>query len=211
MDFDIDKLQFDQEGLIPAIIQNAITLKVLMMGYMNKEAISKTMTTGTVWFYSRSRKTLWNKGETSGNFLDTVKLTLDCDADCLLVHALPLGPTCHTNNESCFFTDVYFNDDNKATNLSILVELYKIIEDRKTHPIEGAYTNYLFDKGIDKILKKVGEEAAEVIIAAKNNAPDEIIYETSDLIYHTMVMLSDRGVKPNLILDELRKRFNKEL
>jgi phosphoribosyl-ATP pyrophosphohydrolase/phosphoribosyl-AMP cyclohydrolase len=209
MDFDIDKLQFNEEGLIPAIIQNAITLKVLMMGFMNREAIYKTMTTNTVWFYSRSRKTLWNKGETSGNFLTTVQLTVDCDADCLLVHALPLGPTCHTNNESCFFTDIYFNNDTKTADLSMLVDLYNIIEDRKAHPKEGAYTNYLFEKGIDKILKKVGEEASEVIIAAKNNVPDEIIYETSDLVYHTLVMLSERGVKPYLILEELKKRFHK--
>jgi phosphoribosyl-ATP pyrophosphohydrolase/phosphoribosyl-AMP cyclohydrolase len=209
MNFNIDTLNLDEQGLIPAIIQNAVTLKILMMGYMNIEAINKTMNTGTVWFYSRSRQSLWNKGETSGNFLKTVKISVDCDSDCLLVQALPLGPTCHTNHESCFFTDIFQNQDNQTASLEMLIELYHVIQNRKANPKEGAYTTYLFDKGIDKILKKVGEEAAEVIIAAKNNNPEEIIYETSDLIYHTMVMLCDREVGPNLVLEELKKRFHK--
>lgn len=209
LSFDIDKLCYDKNGLIPAVIQNSVTLKVLMAGYMNKEAVEKTISTGTVWFYSRSRNTLWNKGETSGNFLKTAKIAVDCDADCLLVYAIPLGPTCHTNNESCFYTDIYVNEENNTANLGMLEDLHKIIEDRKANPKEGSYTTYLFNKGIDKILKKVGEETSEVIIAAKNDCIDEIVYETSDLIYHTMVMLSDRGVNPSLILDELYKRFHK--
>ena len=209
MNFDIDSLKFDNSGLIPAVIQNSVTLKALMVGYMNREALEKTMSTGTVWFYSRSRQRLWNKGESSGNYLKTVKISADCDNDCLLVYASPLGPACHTNNESCFFTDIYINEENNTANLGMLEELYKIIEDRKANPKDGSYTNYLFDKGIDKILKKVGEESAEVIIAAKNDSVEEIVYETSDLIYHTLVMLSERGVNPCLVLNELRKRFHK--
>lgn len=209
LNFDIDKLCYDKHGLIPAVVQNSVTLKVLMVGYMNKESVEKTISTGTVWFYSRSRNTLWNKGESSGNYLKTVKIAVDCDSDCLLLYAIPLGPTCHTNSESCFFTDIYINEENNSANLGMLEDLYKIIEDRKADPKEGSYTTYLFDKGIDKILKKVGEETSEVIIAAKNDSADEIVYETSDLIYHTMVMLSNRGVNPSLILDELYKRFHK--
>lgn len=209
LNFDIDKLCYDKNGLIPAVVQNSVTLKVLMVGYMSKESVEKTISSGSVWFYSRSRNALWNKGESSGNFLKTVKITVDCDSDCLLIYAIPLGPTCHTNNESCFFTDIYINEENNSASLSMLEDLYNIIEERKANSSEGSYTTYLFDKGIDKILKKIGEEASEVIIAAKNASIDEIVYETSDLLYHTMVMLSERGVRPNLILDELYKRFHK--
>jgi len=209
MNFNIDSLKFDKDGLIPAVIQNSITLKTLMLGYMNKEAVNKTIASGTVWFYSRSRQKLWNKGETSGNYLKTVKIFADCDCDCLLIYARPCGPVCHTNNESCFFRDIFTNEENDSADIGILSELYKIVENRKQSPQNGSYTAYLFDKGIDKILKKVGEETSEVIIAAKNNSVDEIVYEVSDLIYHITVMLSERGVAPELILNELNKRLNK--
>ncbi|MGI6349381.1 MAG: bifunctional phosphoribosyl-AMP cyclohydrolase/phosphoribosyl-ATP diphosphatase HisIE [Eubacteriales bacterium] len=208
MDFDFQSLRYNHHGLLPAIVQDAFTLQVLMMGYMNAEALEKTMTTGTVWFYSRSRKTLWNKGETSGNYLKTVEVKADCDADCLLVKAIALGPTCHTNATSCFFNDLYVNEELSAAGYDILTSLYRRIADRKNNPKEGAYTTYLFEKGLDKILKKVGEESAEVIIAAKNTAPDEIVYETADLIYHLLVMLAEQDVDPRLILAELHKRYH---
>ena len=208
MDFDFQSLRYNHHGLLPAIVQDAFTLQVLMMGYMNAEALEKTMTTGTVWFYARSRKTLWNKGETSGNYLKTVEVKADCDADCLLVKAIALGPTCHTNATSCFFNDLYVNEELSAAGYDILTSLYRRIADRKNNPKEGAYTTYLFEKGLDKILKKVGEESAEVIIAAKNTAPDEIVYETADLIYHLLVMLAEQDVDPRLILAELHKRYH---
>ncbi len=200
-------IKFDTNGLITAVVQHAVTLKVLMLGYMNREALEKTISTGTVWFYSRSRQTLWNKGETSGNFLNTVSIDIDCDKDALLIRALPLGPTCHTNNESCFFTSLYHQEDTDIASTEILAKLYRIISARQAQPKEGSYTTYLFEQGIDKILKKVGEEAAEVIIAAKNDAPDEITYEVADLIYHLVVMLKDRDVSPAAILKELEVRF----
>lgn len=209
MDFNAEQLNYNHHGLLPAIVQDAATLQVLMMGYMNAEALEKTLTTGTVWFYSRSRQALWNKGETSGNFLKTVEVKADCDADCLLVKAVPLGPTCHTGSASCFFNDLYVNEEMDTAGYEVLTALHARIADRKSHPKEGAYTTYLFEKGIDKILKKVGEESAEVVIAAKNNAPDEIVYETSDLIYHLLVMLTEQGVDPQLVLRELKHRYGK--
>lgn len=154
------------------------------------------------------RQTLWMKGETSGNVLNVSSISLDCDADTLLIKAEPLGPTCHTGNESCFFTQVHANDAIPPCDQEILFHLYKIIEGRKTNPVEGSYTNYLFEKGIDKILKKVGEESAETIIAAKNRSAEEVTYETSDLIYHLLVMLSEQGVRPEAILKTLAERHN---
>ncbi len=210
MDYDFQQLNYNHHGLLPAIVQDANTLQVLMMGYMNAEALEKTLSTKTVWFYSRSRQTLWNKGETSGNYLKTVSVHADCDHDCLLVQAVAMGPTCHTNNTSCFFHDMYVNDEMDVASFNILTALHERITDRKNNPKQGAYTTYLFEKGIDKILKKVGEENAEVIIAAKNNAPDEIVYETSDLIYHLLVMLTEQGVDPKLVLNELKKRYTTE-
>ena len=198
------KLKFDENGLIPAIVQNYKTGKVLMLGYMNQEAFDKTVETNRVWFYSRSRQCLWLKGETSNNFLDVMKIDIDCDSDALLIKANPQGPTCHTGNETCFYTEVKQNED--YFDSTIIYDLYDVIRGRKENPIEGSYTNYLLDKGIDKILKKVGEENAETIIAAKNNDKDEIVYETSDLLYHLLVMLFDRGVEPELIMQSLCKR-----
>lgn len=200
-----EQLKFDEYTLLPAVVQNYKTGKVLMLGYMNKEAFEKTLETNQVWFYSRSRQKLWLKGETSGHYLQVVEILSDCDDDTILVKAKPIGPTCHTGEESCFFNQIKTNESTNFDN-AILFTLYDIIEDRKQYPIEGSYTNYLFDKGIDKILKKVGEETAETIIAAKNDSKEEIIYETSDLIYHLLVMLSNQGVKPEEIFKTLEER-----
>lgn len=200
------ELKFDQNGLIPAIVQNYKTGKVLMLGYMNRESFAKTLESGTVWFYSRSRKELWNKGETSGNFLQVMEITSDCDDDAILIKADPKGPTCHTGAESCFHHEIENGDKDTFFDSTILFDLFEVIEDRKANPVEGSYTNYLFEKGIDKILKKVGEESAETIIAAKNDSKEEITYETSDLFYHLLVMMSDRGVKPENILKALYDR-----
>ncbi|MBR6801580.1 MAG: bifunctional phosphoribosyl-AMP cyclohydrolase/phosphoribosyl-ATP diphosphatase HisIE [Eubacteriaceae bacterium] len=199
-------LKFDEKGLIPAIIQNANTGKVLMLGYMNEESIALTKEKGQVVFFSRSRNELWHKGATSGNYLDVVSISADCDGDSLLIKALPQGPTCHTGEESCFFNEVETENKTETYDFNVVYDLYEVIRGRKENPIEGSYTCYLFDKGIDKILKKVGEESAETIIAAKNDAPDEIIYETSDLIYHLLVMLCDRGVEPGEIFNALHDR-----
>ncbi len=200
-----EQLKFDEYTLLPAIVQNYKTGKILMLGYMNKESFEKTLETNQVWFYSRSRQKLWLKGETSKNYLQVVEILSDCDDDTILVKAKPVGPTCHTGEESCFFNQIKTNESTNFDN-AILFKLYDIIEDRKKNPVEGSYTNYLFDKGIDKILKKVGEESAETIIAAKNDSREEIIYETSDLIYHLLVMLSDKNVAPEEIFKTLENR-----
>ncbi|SHF38418.1 phosphoribosyl-ATP pyrophosphatase /phosphoribosyl-AMP cyclohydrolase [Caldanaerobius fijiensis DSM 17918] len=202
------ELKFDENGLIPAIVQDVYTKEVLMLGYMNRESLELTLKTGRVNFYSRSRKALWLKGETSGNYLNLKKLRYDCDGDALLIEVIPEGPVCHTGNKSCFYRTLHESEDS-PDGVAIIEKLYKRIQDRKEHPVEGSYTNYLFDKGIDKILKKVGEECAETIIAAKNNSPDEIRYEVSDLVYHLLVMLVDRGVDVKQIYDELTRRYKK--
>lgn len=201
---DLSNIKYDEKGLIPAIIQDVNTNEVLMMAYMNEESLKKTMETNKTWFYSRSRQNLWNKGETSGNFQDVKSISYDCDGDTLLVKVIPEGPSCHTGNNSCFFNSIV--EGEKTESAAILKQLYKTIEDRKSNPVEGSYTNYLFDKGIDKILKKVGEENAETIIAAKNNSKEELIYEASDLIYHLLVLLVNQGVSLEDIFGELEKR-----
>lgn len=198
-------LKFDAQGLIPAIVQDANTAEVLMMAYMNQESFDKTLETGTTWFYSRSRQELWNKGATSGNTQQVVSIQLDCDEDTLLIQVLPAGPSCHTGETSCFYRSI--TGALPATKKSdMLHTLYEIVQDRKAHPKEGSYTQYLFDKGLDKILKKVGEESAETIIAAKNTDSQELIYEMSDLFYHLMVLLVDQGVSLDQILEELQNR-----
>ena len=201
---DLSNIKYDEKGLIPAIIQDVNTNEVLMMAYMNEESLKKTMETNKTWFYSRSRQNLWNKGETSGNFQDVRSISYDCDGDTLLVKVIPEGPSCHTGNNSCFFNTIV--EGEKTESAAILKQLYKTIEDRRSNPVEGSYTNYLFDKGIDKILKKVGEENAETIIAAKNNSKEELIYESSDLIYHLLVLLVNQGVSLEDIFGELEKR-----
>lgn len=202
---DLQTLRFDEKGLIPAIVQDANTSQVLMMAYMNKESLEKTLETGTTWFFSRSRQALWNKGATSGNVQQVVSIQVDCDEDTLLVRVLPAGPSCHTGEVSCFYRPLV-GEAFIFAKPDMLHTLYGIVAHRKTHPKEGSYTQYLFDKGVDKILKKVGEEAAETIIAAKNASKEELVYETSDLLYHLMVLLVEQGVTLEDILLELEQR-----
>lgn len=202
----IDDLQFDQAGLIPAIVQDETTGTVLMMAWMNEEALEKTVETEEAWFYSRSRKELWHKGATSGNIQAVTSVLYDCDGDTLLLLVNPAGPACHTGAESCFYRTFDGSPLPKATMLNVLESLVK---ERKTNPVEGSYTNYLFDKGIDKILKKVGEENAEVIIASKNEDRGEIVYETADLLYHLTVLLAERDISWEEIMLELKKRHKK--
>lgn len=202
-----ENIRFDEKGLIPAVVQDVNTGKVLMLAYMNEESIKLTLETKKTWFYSRSRKKLWNKGETSGNFQAVKKISYDCDGDAVLLEVEPLGPSCHTGEMSCFFNNVFNEEGDNSSN--ILERLYARISDRRENPAEGSYTNYLFDKGIDKILKKVGEETSEVIIASKNNSKDEMTYEISDLVYHLLVLMVDRGLSINDIKKELNKRYKK--
>lgn len=197
-------LKFDENGLIPAVIQDINTGRVLMVAYMNEESFSRTLETKKTWFYSRSRKELWNKGATSGNFQEVKKISYDCDGDSLLVEVEPAGPACHTGEESCFYNSILEED---SYNTDILKKLYNKIVDRKNNPVENSYTNYLFDKGIDKILKKVGEEASEVIIGAKNDSKDELVYEISDLVYHVLVLMVERNVTPAEIKKQLQSRY----
>jgi phosphoribosyl-AMP cyclohydrolase / phosphoribosyl-ATP pyrophosphohydrolase len=215
----IGTLKFDAHGLIPAIVQDTKTNKVLMLAYMNKEALEKTLTGGKACYFSRSRQELWLKGETSGHFQYVQQIYYDCDADSLLLMVEQEGPACHTNIYSCFHNKLAEDgtvvtagepDEIPGNNLGIVLEeLFEVIKERKASRLEGAYTTYLFDKGQDKILKKVGEETAECIIASKNNNQDEISYEVSDLFYHLMVLLSYHDMEPSLIADELDKRRKK--
>lgn len=211
------ELKFNDQGLIPAVIQDVNSGQVLMMAYMNQEALDKTVASGQTWFYSRSRQCLWMKGETSGNIQTVQEIRYDCDQDTLLVLVKQTGAACHTGHYSCFYrtldgqekepalfdaSQVYQGKEGPA----ILLELMEVIRQRQKDRPEGSYTTYLFDKGIDKILKKVGEESAEVIIAAKNPDNSELIYETSDLIYHLLVLLVEKGVDITEIFTELRSR-----
>jgi phosphoribosyl-ATP pyrophosphohydrolase/phosphoribosyl-AMP cyclohydrolase len=199
----MDDLQFDSNGLITTVIQDADSKEVLMVAYMNRESLDRTIQTGQTWFFSRSRNELWHKGETSGNFQTVTSIRYDCDGDALLIEVKPMGPACHTGKKSCFYRSITEDEGNK---LNIIEQLFETVKERKAHPKEGSYTNYLFDKGIDKILKKVGEETSEVIIAAKNNSKEELIYETADLVYHMTVLLVNQGIDPNDIAKELLKR-----
>jgi len=203
---DIQELKFDQNGLIPAILQDYNTREVLMQAYMNAEALTQTLKTGRATFYSRSRQQLWVKGETSGHFQEVVSIRVDCDGDCLLLEVLPCGPACHTGEVSCFFKPIEIFTERARGNVTILQNLATQIEDRKQNPQEGSYTNYLFNEGVDKICKKIGEEGAETIIAAKNNSQEELTYEASDLLYHLSVLLNNQGVTWNDIFVELTKR-----
>ncbi|MDP2814769.1 MAG: bifunctional phosphoribosyl-AMP cyclohydrolase/phosphoribosyl-ATP diphosphatase HisIE [Erysipelotrichaceae bacterium] len=195
-------LNFDSNGLITTVIQDVSTKEVLMVAYMNEESLNKTIETGQTWFFSRSRNELWHKGETSGNFQHVKGIRYDCDGDALLIEVEPQGPSCHTGEGSCFYRSIVESDPI----VSVISQLFDTVKERKANPKEGSYTNYLFDKGIDKILKKVGEETSEVIIAAKNNSKDELIYETADLAYHMTVLLVNQGIDPKEISNELKKR-----
>ena len=200
---EIDQLKFDEKGLIPAVIVEAGTHRLLMVAYMNRESLKISMETGKTCFWSRSRQELWTKGETSGNYQHIVSITADCDLDTLKVVVEKDGPACHTGAETCFFNPVYQSEEKSDFTLDALMEL---IRGRKTNPQEGSYTTYLFRKGLDKILKKIGEESTEVIIAAKENDPKETIYEISDLVYHMMVMMIQQGISLEDIRRELASR-----
>jgi len=190
-------LKFDEQGLIPAIVQDASTREVLTLAYMNRESLARTIETRETWFWSRSRNELWHKGETSGNTQQVIDLVADCDGDAIVVLVKPSGPACHTGARSCF--DLKQDEDLS----SLLVKLYELIASRERERPEGSYTTYLFDQGIDKILKKVGEESAETIIAAKNEKTKPLVSEVSDLIYHLLVLLVARGVSLDQIREEL--------
>ena len=196
---DINELKFDEKGLIPAVVIEAGTHKLLMVAYMNAESLRISMETGKTCFWSRSRQELWTKGETSGNYQHIVSITADCDCDTLEVVVRKDGPACHTGSESCFFNPVYQSETLSDFTLEGLMEL---IQGRKTNPQEGSYTSYLFEK----VLKKVGEESTEVIIAAKDDEPKEVIYEVSDLVYHVMVMMIEQGISLEDIHRELASR-----
>ena len=199
----LNKLKYDDNGLIPAIVQDETSGKVLMLAYMNEEALKKTIETNEAWFYSRSRQELWNKGATSGNKQQVKQIAFDCDQDAILLTVVPKGPACHTGEESCFFNVL---DEEKQTTHDVIHRIVQVIENRRQHPVEGAYTTYLFNEGIDKVLKKVGEEASEIIIGAKNNDKEEIKWEVADLIYHTLVLLNITGVTISDIKQVLYER-----
>ena len=199
----ISELKFDEKGLIPAIVVDAITKKVLTLAYMNKESLEISMKEGKTCFFSRSRQKLWRKGETSGNFQHIVSITADCDNDALVVMVEKDGPACHTGTDSCFTKPVYESDELHEFSYEGLI---KLIEGRKTDKQEGSYTTYLFEKGLDKILKKVGEESTEVIIAAKAEDKKETIYEIADLAYHVMVLMIEAGISLEDVHRELASR-----
>ena len=197
------KIDFEKMGgLVPAIIQDAKTKNVLMLGFMNKEAYEKTQETGHVTFWSRTRQTLWTKGETSGNFLNLVDIKVDCDNDTLLIQAHPDGPTCHTGTDTCW------GEENHANPLLFLTELQDFINRRKEEMPEGSYTTKLFKEGINKIAQKVGEEALETVIEATNGTSDHLVYEASDLLYHLLVMLTEKGLRIEEVAQELQKRHD---
>ena len=197
------ELKFDDKGLIPAIVQDYYTKQVLTVAYMNQESLDITMKEGYTCFYSRSRAELWRKGETSGNRQKVVTITADCDQDALVVEVIKDGPACHTGAESCFFNQIYQAGDETPFSYQAL---YDMIKGRKTQPKEGSYTTYLFDKGMDKILKKVGEECTEVIIAGAKDDKEETVFEIADLAYHVMVMMVEPGIGLPDITAELAKR-----
>ena len=200
---EISELKFDSNGLIPAIVADSVTKRVLTLAYMNKESLKISMEKGLTCFWSRSRQELWLKGETSGNYQHIVSITADCDRDALLVMVKPDGPACHLGNISCFEDTLWESADVKEFSLTGLMEL---IKGRKTEKKEGSYTTYLFEKGLDKILKKVGEESTEVIIAAKAEDKRETIYEIADLAYHVMVLMTQMGISLEDIHTELASR-----
>ncbi|UPM52950.1 bifunctional phosphoribosyl-AMP cyclohydrolase/phosphoribosyl-ATP diphosphatase HisIE [Gottfriedia acidiceleris] len=198
MFFDIEKIRFNEQGLVPAIVQDISTKEVLMLAYMNNESIKLTIDTGFATFYSRSRRSIWKKGETSGNLQYVKSISYDCDQDSILLQVEQVGVACHTGSYSCFSEKLTLMQEKNIVqneSLSYLPNLYETIQDRKKNPIEGSYTTYLFNEGIDKILKKVGEETSEVIIGAKNEGTEELIYEISDLVYHTIVLMVEKGIK----------------
>ncbi|TSI06999.1 bifunctional phosphoribosyl-AMP cyclohydrolase/phosphoribosyl-ATP diphosphatase HisIE [Lysinibacillus sp. BW-2-10] len=204
----IEGLKFDEKGLITAVVQDAQSKEVLTVAYMNEESLQKSIETGETWFYSRSRGELWHKGETSGNTQKIVSIKTDCDADALVVEVLPAGPACHNGTISCFTETVLENDS--VGSVDIIPELARIIRQREIDMPEGAYTTYLFEKGIDKICKKVGEEATEVVIGAKNRDAQEVKWEAADLIYHLLVLLQEQKIDVYEVLEVLKSRHEEK-
>lgn len=200
------EFKLNEQGMIPVVVQDYQTSEVLMLAYMNEEAFNTTLATGKMTYYSRSRQELWTKGETSGHYQYVKSLTIDCDKDTILAKVSQVGVACHTGNPTCFFTELVKKEYTGKNPLKVFENVYNVIADRKVHPKEGSYTNYLFDKGIDKILKKVGEEATEIVIAAKNPEPEEIKYEISDFLYHMMVLMVEKGITWEEVMEELSQR-----
>jgi phosphoribosyl-AMP cyclohydrolase / phosphoribosyl-ATP pyrophosphohydrolase len=203
MTIEIESISFDEKGLIPAIVQDNETGNVLMLAYMNEEALTKTIETKETWFYSRSRQELWHKGATSGNRQTVKELSFDCDSDAVLVQVEPMGPACHTGETSCFYKKGF---ESEVSNHDIVHEVIAEIKNRRANPVEGSYTSYLLREGIDKVLKKVGEESSEVIIGAKNEDKAELTSELADLLYHSLVLMEITDVSLSDIKKELLKR-----
>ncbi len=199
---DLSELKFDDKGLITAVVQDYYTKKVLTVAYMNEESLNISIEKGLACFFSRSRQKLWLKGETSGNYQHIVSIQSDCDGDALVIEVVKDGPACHLGTDSCFNNYLYVSPDRKVFSL---FKLYELIKGRKTDPQEGSYTTYLFNKGLDKILKKVGEECTEVIIGAKNGK-EETVFEIADLLYHTFVLMVEKEITVEEVIDELAKR-----
>ena len=200
------EFKLNSDGLIPVVVQDYATDEVLMMAYMNEESYNLTLKTGRMTYYSRSRQEIWLKGLTSGHYQYVISLSLDCDNDTILAKVRQTGAACHTGAHSCFYKELAAKEMNKTNPLYVLRDVMAVIKDRQVNPKEGSYTNYLFDKGIDKILKKVGEEATEIVIAAKNPDPVEIKYEIADFLYHVMVLMAERGLDWDEIMEELANR-----
>jgi phosphoribosyl-AMP cyclohydrolase / phosphoribosyl-ATP pyrophosphohydrolase len=209
----LEDLKFDEQGLIPVVVQDAGTRRVLTLAYMNAESLNLTIKKRETWFWSRSRSCLWHKGETSGHTQRVVDIQVDCDGDALTVLVAPHGPACHTGAESCFHNDLGYESSSETgaeqSLGTVLKGLYQVVESRKRERPEGSYTTYLFDQGLDKILKKVGEESAETIIAAKNEDPASLVKEASDLFYHLVVLLVERGLTLDQVSSELQLRSTK--
>ena len=204
---DISSIKFDANGLVPAIAQDALTGAVLMLAYMNAESLQQTLESGYATYYSRSRQKLWRKGETSGHTQRVLSISYDCDGDAILMQVEQTGPACHTGAYSCFHNELRRADpDDMPATSAIIQQVYDVIADRKVHPREGSYTNYLLEKGVEKICKKVGEEASETIIAAMKGNQEEVTYEAADLMYHLLVLLFQQGVTPQQVWEELARR-----
>ncbi|PLT29028.1 bifunctional phosphoribosyl-AMP cyclohydrolase/phosphoribosyl-ATP diphosphatase HisIE [Peribacillus deserti] len=208
----VQDLKFDEKGLLPAIVQDMNTKEVLTLAYMNEESLKRSMETGETWFFSRSRNELWHKGETSGNTQNIKEIKYDCDQDALVVLVVPKGPACHTGSVSCFTESVYQSEEpaggsaGSSSPADFLLELEELIAERERLRPEGSYSTYLFEKGVDKILKKVGEESAEVIIAAKNRDAEELKWETADLFYHVLILLREQNLPFTEVLNVLKQR-----
>ncbi|UHA75965.1 bifunctional phosphoribosyl-AMP cyclohydrolase/phosphoribosyl-ATP diphosphatase HisIE [Paenibacillus sp. 481] len=202
----IERITWNEQGLVPAVVQDAVTKQVLMVAYMNRQSLKLTGRTGETVFWSRSRQSLWHKGATSGHTQRIISITLDCDADTLLIQVVPNGPACHTGQYTCFYETSTENTVSDPETTSVLFQLEQVIADREAERPEGSYTSYLFNQGVDKILKKLGEECSEVIIAAKNNDNNELCSEAGDLLFHLMVLLRERKLPLNEVLAQLKQR-----